>query len=444
MSKKQDYNERTDKTRRLLETIATIEGSESEFVQRKSKMTASCFSQTMIMGSLEKGDKTLTEYAQISADLGVEISASGLNQRINEKSVAMLKNILSKSIQMSQESELKGEVKETLQERFSCVQILDSSYLAMPPTIAEQYPGIGSSNAAGMKVCLNYEYCNGEIQALSLTPGREPDQKSQLHLSGAKLGSLHLFDLGFFKQEVFAELAQKGAYFISRYQSQTAVYWQQDDKSGFDLAAHLQKSNTDEVNSFVFLGSNTRVPVRLVAQRLPTKVAAERRRKAKQKAKRDGRRTSPTAKTLQLLDWVIFITNVPTTWLSIEQIILVYRLRWQIELIFKLWKSRAKLNAIGNYRSERVLCQVYARLTALVLFHSWVAPTYRLLKRLSLPKAFSLLQHHVARCLLAIADSWQGFSDIWRRFDHDLLRLGLQEKRKKSPNSYQLLLLAGL
>ena len=440
MSTKRDYSERTEKMRMLLETIATEEGIKSKFVQRQSKMTASCFSQTMILGSLEKGDKALTEYAQVSADLGVEISASGLNQRINAKGVWLLKNLLSKSIQMSQNHEIEREVLG----QFSSIQILDSSYLALPKSLAEQYPGIGQANAVGMKVCLNYDYLRGEIKALTLTSGREPDQKSRLHITSAEAGSLHLFDLGYFKQETFAELAQKDAYFISRYQLQTALYWQQDEKTSFDLAQHLRKSKADQLSISVFLGENARVPVRLVAQRLPAKIAAARRRKAREKAKRDGRRNPPTPKTLYLLGWVIFITNVSETMLSVEQILLIYRLRWQIELIFKVWKSRAKLKEIGDHRPDRVLCQCYARLTALVLFHFLVAPTFALYKQLSLLKAFSLLQHHVSHLLLAIANSWHDLSPIWQRFERDLLRFGMQDKRKKSPSTYQRLVQAGL
>jgi hypothetical protein len=440
MSKKRDYSATTAKIRELLEGIATSEGKSSRFVQRQSKMTASCFGQTMILGSLSQGDKTLAEYAQVSADLGVEITASGLNQRVNEQGAELLKRLLAKSIQMSQTDLVRAE----LLQQFTSVQIIDSSYLALPKSLAAEYAGLGRAGAAGMKVYLNYNYMQGEISDLNLTSGRAADQKSRIHLDQAQAGSLHLFDLGFFKQDIFAEFSQKKAYFISRYQPQTAVYEQQEQKTSFDLVGHLRQSKADQLSLSIFLGEKARVPVRLVAQRLPPEVAAARRRKAKEKAKKDGRRSALTERSLHLLDWAIFITNVPEAWLSVEQILLIYRLRWQIELIFKFWKSRAKLKEIGPYRPARVLCQCYARLTALVLFHFLVAPTIALYKQLSLPKAFSLLQHHANRLLVAIADSWDDLSSIWQRFEHDLHRLGMQDKRQKSPTIYQLLVEAGL
>lgn len=57
-----------------------------------------------------------------------------------------------------------------------------------------------------MKLHLCYEYLQGAIAALDLTDGRAADQKCRLHLELAHPGSLHLFDLGFFKQEHLAAL----------------------------------------------------------------------------------------------------------------------------------------------------------------------------------------------------------------------------------------------
>ena len=337
MPTKKNYKEIQTKIRMLLETVVEAEGKGSKFVQRTSKMTSSCFGQTMILGCLAEPNKSLTGFAQISADLNVEISPSGLNQRINGQSVTLLKQVLGKSIQKSQNNK---EVNKFLHQ-FTAVQIVDSSYISLPVTLREEYPGIGRAQAAGMKMWLNYEYLRGEVTALELTAGREADQKSRMHIEHAKKGSLNLFDLGFFKQGVFAEFKQKEAYFISRYQTQTALYWQTDDQQRIALAHYLGNTMENEIDLPCLLGQKARVPIRLVCQRLPQKVAAERRRKAKQKAKADGRRVIPTKRTLQLLDWAIFITNVPAEMLCVKQITLIYRLRWQIELIFKLWKSRA-------------------------------------------------------------------------------------------------------
>lgn len=433
-----NYNHRQEEMRNLLATMATELGSESGFVQRKSKMSSACFCQTMVLGSLEEGEKSLSGFAQVSQDLGVEISASGLNQRLNDRAVELLEKLLAKSIDLN----LKPWEQDEILARFGEVHLVDSSYLALPKVLQAMYPGIGRGTAAGLKLYLNYNYRAGQIQALEIRAGRSTDQTSRIHIDQAQPGSLSLFDLGFFKQELFAEFTEKKAYFVSRYQNQTALYTETGAR--FDLFNYLRTSQEAQIDLSLHLGSKVKTRLRLLALRLPESVAAERKRKAKEKAKKDGRRPTPPRERLDLLDWVLLITNVPAELLSVEQIAVVYRLRWQIELIFKLWKSRAKLKQIGPYRRQRVLCQFYARLIALVLFHFLIAPTYAVHKELSLPKAFDLVKRQVSRLIDAIAGHGPQLAHVLQKIDAGLLRYGRMDKRKKNLSTYQLLLAAGL
>lgn len=74
------------------------------------------------------------------------------------------------------------------------------------------------------------------------------------------------------------------------------------------------------------------------------------------------------------MDWPLFVTNVPADRLSIEQVALLYRVRWQVELVFKLWKSYCGLKHIVGLRRERVLVELYAKMIGLVLTHFLTAP----------------------------------------------------------------------
>lgn len=436
---KQKYSNAVNQLRAILETKASEVGCESGFVQRDSKLTASCFVQAMVLACLEKVDPTLTDFVQVCESLGVTISNSGFNQRIDEEAVALLQELLVASTQLSQPERLESNVLA----RFTAVNILDSSYISLPAALHAYFAGLGRGHAAGAKVVLSYEYRRGEIGALEVLPGRTADQQSRLHVNGAQPGSLTLFDLGFFKQETFAELAGREAYFISRYQVQTALYT--PDGTRFDLVACLGQTTADQLQLSLLLGEKARVPVDLVCQRLPATVASERRRKARQKAKADGRRHGPPApRTLFLLGWSLYITNLPQAWLTVDQIQLLYRVRWQIELLFKLWKSRAQLDQVGNFRPARLLCQFYARLIGIVLFHWLVAPTYCHEPQLSLPKAFKLLQHHIPAWRQAIAHRWRGAASVLARVVADWLRLGRKDKRKKSPSTFCCLLQGGL
>jgi IS4 transposase len=65
------------------------------------------------------------------------------------------------------------------------------------------------------------------------------------------------------------------------------------------------------------------------------------------------------------------VTNVTRDQLSVTEAMELVRLRWQIELIFKLWKSHGGIDEWSTTRSLKVLCGVYARLLAMIVQH-WV------------------------------------------------------------------------
>jgi len=108
----------------------------------------------------------------------------------------------------------------------------------------------------------------------------------------------------------------------------------------------------------VLLGKE-KLPVRLIAVRMPKPAAAERRRLAQ--SNRD-RRLHHSREYFQLLDWRIFITNVPPQMLAAPELVKLYELRWRIEIIFKAWKSHFKLTELTDGSAEQMLVVVLGKL----------------------------------------------------------------------------------
>jgi hypothetical protein len=247
-----------------------------------------------------------------------------------------------------------------------------------------------------------------------------------------------LIDLGYFKQTVFQEIDDGDAFFVSRLQTQTNLYWNKDDEHPLALL-DLLKEQSETCGEFaLYLGAKARLKTRVVFVKVPPDILEERRRKAKAAAKRKGRMCSQ--RHLDLLAWALFITNAPIEMLSSEQVALIYRVRWQIELVFKLWKSQAKMKEVGVCRIERVLCQFYARLLGVIIFQ-WIIAEYRFPKNgeLSIPKAFGVIQRNATRLLDAIADGWDEVSTIMNKIAQDFQRFAKKNKRRKSLSTYQLL-----
>ena len=87
------------------------------------------------------------------------------------------------------------------------------------------------------------------------------------------------------------------------------------------------------------------MPCRLIALRVPQEVADRRRQKAYVKAQKHGR--VPSREYLEWQDWTIFVTNCEPELLTWEAVVVLYR-GWQIELMFKLWKSRNRLATLRS------------------------------------------------------------------------------------------------
>jgi len=46
------------------------------------------------------------------------------------------------------------------------------------------------------------------------------------------------------------------------------------------------------------------------------------------------------------------------------------KIRWQIELLFKLWKSHGRVDEWRTKKPARIVCEIYAKLIGLVVQHN--------------------------------------------------------------------------
>jgi hypothetical protein len=117
----------------------------------------------------------------------------------------------------------------------------------------------------------------------------------------------------------------------------------------------------------VLCGNEDRLQVRLVAIKLDEGQTAERIRKAKND--RD-KRLNHSSDYYFLLGYVIFITNVGEDIWQAAQVALAYRCRWNIEILFKSWKSG--LRAGGHIPQAKVNTnRVESYLYMMLLYLSW-------------------------------------------------------------------------
>lgn len=299
---------------------------------------------------------------------GVRITMQSLEERINkQETVKYIKTILEQAIEEKLSNQ--ENVPYELLGKFSEVEVRDSTIIQLNKKLANEFKGSGgSASKSSLKVDFVYSLKYHKVTKITIHEGNRPDQAlSNDGSHHSKPGDLQIADLGYFSLERFKSLDLNGVFYLSRLLSSVNVYLYATSNEQIDLTTYLNKhfSNQNVVNLTVYIGVKERLPVRLVAYRLQQEVVSERKRKANKKAKNKGRTLSK--KSRAWLEFSFFITNVPVQIWEAKIVGTIYRVRWQIELIFKNWKSLLNIHILKGNRSERIQCIIYARLLSIVL-----------------------------------------------------------------------------
>jgi hypothetical protein len=383
-----------------IETTARRTG----FVKRASKITGKLFLALVTFGVWSEAKTTLAQLAakvtQIEGQL--EVSPEAIHQRMNKSALIFLQDMLQQAL--ANIPTLEKACDDGLFACFSKVYIADSTGFGLPASLQDLFPGSGGSAAkAGAKIQAVWEYTNSVFGHFALTPWNIPDQKYIDTVIGlAQHGALFLFDLGYFKLQALARIAAAGAYFLTRLNHQTNLFTAgAGGMQPLVLAQVLKTVEGNMLEQYIFLGTKELVPSRLIAVRMPEAIVNERRRIAKKNAKKKG--YTPSTSHLLLLAWNLFISNVPSTLWHPETIVKGYPIRWQIELIFKSWKSYCHLATINAKKADTVLCYLYGRMLLIVINYA-LYPPVRCALWVKKHRELSVLK--LVRHFQALADTW--------------------------------------
>jgi hypothetical protein len=352
----------------LFTTTANEAAQASRFVIRKRVLDGPSFVRGLVFGWLANPRATLEELTLSVADAGAVLSPQGLEQRFTATAAECLRRVLAEAV---------GRVIGThprstsLLQRFRGVYLLDSTTIPLPAALAEVWRGCGGGTAsagrAALKVQVRWEFTSGTLDGVSWSEGRAADAKAELAKAALPAGALRIADLGYFDLGVLAQYARDDVLWLTRIAPGTRVvvgdhHW--------ELGAYLKHLGTDRVDQDVQLGAEDRLPCRLVAVRVPDHVADHRRKQVRRKAGKSGHRLS--AERLALCEWTVVATNIPLAQATLDEVLILLRVRWQLELLFKSWKSSGVgLAESCSEKAWRVLCEVYAKLLGAVV-RQWV------------------------------------------------------------------------
>lgn len=337
-----------------------------KFIQRKSRLDATNFLAMIMFSNQPFGQVSLEDLANdFCEQRNITISKQAIQERFNDYAVGFMQSLLKE--QLSRQLSI---VKDpSAYKNFNRVRVKDSTRYTLPKEYASVYKGHGGAGGPS-QISIQYEYdmITGEAMLLELTSASRNDQQdSKETLNDIQKGDLLIRDLAYATQSYIKHVTNKEAYYLNRLNPKWLIYDYQNKPIDFSkISKKLKKYCLPVMEIDILIGVGKElIPSRLIVSRVDEKTYKKRINKAQKESKRRGYQVSDAYKTSAMLN--LFITNIPRQCLSAEQVRATYSLRWQIELIFKVWKSQVHINKVKTVKIQRFQCELIARLIWILL-----------------------------------------------------------------------------
>jgi len=359
--------------------ISQMAKEEKFAIRSDGKIKAVDFIQSFFL-MIQNGSNTLKAWAETLSflmDSETTLSDSAIHQRLQFKQVDFFKSLLSKILNHQIIEQAPKRLTTRLLEPFNRVFLEDSTCLNLPINLADIFKGAHSKSEAGKAATARIQFRTdikqGTASHIVLQSYRDNDQKfSGDILEQLQANDLVIRDMGYWSLKVFRKIYKSGAYLLTRYLPNTHLFQadgKQEQINLIELTRKADKQGKTVIDQQVLVGKEEQLSSRLVMIKVPEKVAAERRRKAK---KNRNKRVNYTKEYMELLGWSIYITNVDESIWQAEDVFKVYGYRWRIENIFKCWKTHFNFqNLFAGKQSltlPRVIITIYLLLIWIMLF----------------------------------------------------------------------------
>jgi hypothetical protein len=381
------------------------------FIQRQRQVTGAGFAQALILGGLSEANASRKQIHQQALEAGLKLSVQGFDQRFTVKAGEFMQALLARTL----DEVVQSNVQRVPLPEFKGVYISDCTRLPW--------------QFRALKLGLRFELQQGELKAC-LMDIKTNDQKAAVVEADLPKGALHLGDLGFFKLARFRKWQVQGVYWLSRYKTGTILR----TVTGEVVNLKSLLTGTEEIRMKVLVGGGKEpVEAELVAAPLSQDALNQRQARLKEQARLDQRPLS--AAQTELMAWTIYLSNIPD--LSFEQAFILARTRWQIELIFKLWKSHAAILRSRSADPVRQFCEGLGKLIGVMIAHwtlllaAWEMDSVSSLDALHIfRKQVSLLQRALRRPAL--------FDEFFAVLQEQLALAPRRSRRQKVPLAFQL------
>lgn len=190
----------------------------------------------------------------------------------------------------------------------------------------------------------------------------------------------------------------------------------------------------------MLIGNTQKLKCRLIITKLTEE--QKRVRVIKLKDSMEKKTIKNSYSTQKFLDMSAYITNISQDVFTAEQVHDMYSLRWQIELMFKIWKSVFKIDRTKKVKIERFQCALYAKLITIVLSNLILSKAKESLESndvvLSEYKCFSLIKEYLVEIKDSIYRGRNSLSRLLNRIMNVLISKGKKSKKKGKKTSEKI------
>jgi hypothetical protein len=378
----------------------------------------------------QKGSPSYNDLvARFDAVHNISASKQALWLRVNQACVMFFQAILAQIIKHQVLEIHSDQIKGCL--NYNRIILQDSTIIKLPQRLFGIFSGVSNGHKAVCNVRLQgvYDLISGQFLYFSIDPYSKNDLLAAPELKILKR-DLTLRDRGYYTNNEIERHVQAGAFCIYRYKYKT-IFLDPVEKKPVDLLTLLKKKGNVDIQ--VCLNNKEQTQVRLVACKVSDEIANTR----KMKAKKENKGHNPSFEYLELLGWTIFITNIDSNEADFDKLLSIYRLRWRIEIIFKIWKSHMSFEKIHQVSYNQLHVMLTARFIMIIisthkLYNFYDICLYQKFKmNLSMMKFIKYLMKNtqmISKLLIAQDRKWN--SDI-EEICEKLKRYCTYEKRKR-------------
>lgn len=373
-----------------------VEAKKAGFVQRKGKIKPSAFIWTLVLGFSSGRDRTIAGLRRAYERLmNTTLAPSAFYERFGSSLAAMLKRLVDHVVAKTAQADrqLGGSLAS-----FVDVWLSDASVIRLHENLEKKFPASRTNHtkaAVKLHVVMSVTGCSSRTVAIT---GGTVDDRKKLRIGPWVKDRLLLADLGYYGFRMFDRIQRNGGFFISRLKSNANPQITRALRAWRGRSIPVAGRKLQEV-----LPRLTRSVLDVeVEVRFSRRSYRDKTTRARQTFRVVAVRHPETGK------YHTYITNVPADRLSANEVTAAYRLRWQVELLFKACKSEFRLDDVPSRKKEVVEALLYSSILTMLLsqqllryLRSKLAPTEQ--RRATLGRAAAALRAFAPHLLEAVA-----------------------------------------